>query len=103
MNKLYLGLLIIIFVIAFALRFYRLGEIPNGLYQDETAIGYNAYSIDKTGRDEHAVAYPIYFKSFGDYKLPVYVYATVVSEKLFGVNAFAVRFPSAFFGFLSVI
>ncbi len=93
----------IILLVAFVLRFYKLGEIPNGLYQDETAIGYNAYSVLTTGRDEHNVSWPLYFKSFGDQKLPIYIYATALSIKAFGLNGFAVRFPSALFGFFSVI
>ncbi|MEK7543324.1 MAG: glycosyltransferase family 39 protein [Patescibacteria group bacterium] len=93
----------VILLIAFLLRFYKLGEIPNGLYQDETAIGYNAYSILTTGRDEHSSPYPLYFKSFGDWKLPVYIYLTAGSVRLFGLNGFSVRFPSALFGVLSII
>jgi len=101
-NRYYLIILALIFVLAFFLRFNKLASIPNGLYQDEIAIGYNAYSILTTGKDEYGKAFPLYFKSFGDQKLPVYIYTTVISEKLFGVNAFAVRFPSAFFGLLTV-
>lgn len=96
-------LLVVIFVLAFFLRFYRLGEVPNGLYQDETAIGYNAYSLLQTGRDEHGVPFPLYFQSFGDYKLPVYIYLTTIPIQLFGLTEFAVRFPSALFGMLTVV
>lgn len=101
--KRYYFLLAAIFVIVFFLRFYQLGAVPFGLYQDESAIGYNAYSILTTGKDEYGRSLPVYFKSFGDYKLPVYIYATVGSVALFGLNEFAVRFPSALFGSLSVI
>jgi len=80
-----------------------LGEVPLGFYQDESAIGYNAYSILQTGKDEYGKTFPLYFKSFGDYKLPVYIYSVVPSIKLFGLNEFAVRFPSALFGFLTVV
>ena len=45
---------------------------------------------------------PVYFQSFGDWKLPVYVYATVPSIALFGLTGFAVRFPSAVFGILTI-
>ncbi len=96
-------LFVAIFLIGAILRFYALGSVPNGLYQDETAIGYNAYSILKTGKDEYGKPYPLYFKSFGDYKLPVYIYSTVASIKLFGLTPFAVRFPSALFGTLTLI
>lgn len=92
----------LILIVAFVLRLYRLNTIPSGLYQDETAIGYNAYSILMTGRDEHGVKFPLYFKSFGDYKLPVYIYTTVLPIKLFGLTPFAVRLPSAVFGFLTI-
>ena len=102
MKKTFVWVLIIFFLAVF-LRFYKLGEIPNGLYQDETAIGYNAYSILQTGKDEHGVSWPLYFKSFGDYKLPVYIYLTAISVKLFGLNEWAVRFPSALFGTLTVV
>lgn len=99
MNKFYF---IAILVLAGFLRFYQLGDIPNGLYQDETAIGYNAYSILKTGKDEYGKTFPLYFQSFGDWKLPVYIYLTVPSVALFGLTAFAVRLPSAIFGVLTV-
>ena len=102
-TRLQILLLGIIFLLAFILRFYKLGQIPYGLYQDETAIGYNAYSIRETGKDEHGESWPLYFKSFGDYKLPVYIYLTIVPVHLFGLTEFAVRFPSALFGFLTVI
>ena len=96
-------LLLFIFLLAAFLRFYKLGSIPYGFYQDESAIGYNALSILETGKDEYGKSFPLYFKSFGDYKLPIYIYATVGTVALFGLNEFAVRFPSAFFGFLTVI
>lgn len=91
-----------ILLVGFFLRFYKLGEIPNGLYQDETAIGYNAYSLITTGRDEYGKQFPLYFKSFGDYKLPVYIYLDTIPVYFLGLTAFAVRFPSAFFGFLTI-
>lgn len=102
-NKIHLFILIFIFLAALVLRFYKLGEVPSGFYQDESAIGYNAYSILKTGKDEHGQSFPLYFKSFGDYKLPVYIYMTALSIQMFGLNEFAVRFPSALFGFLTII
>ncbi len=102
-NNYHLLSLALIFSIALFLRFHQLSNIPNGLYPDETAIGYNAYSILLTGKDEYGENMPLYFRSFDDYKLPLYIYSTTLSIKLFGANAFAVRFPSAFLGSLSVI
>lgn len=92
----------IITILALYLRFYNLAIVPNGLYPDESAIGYNAYSILQTGKDEYGSVYPLYFKSFDDFKLPIYIYLTSLAIDIFGVNSFSVRFASAFFGSMSV-
>lgn len=96
-------LLIIIFIIGLLLRFYELGSVPNSLNWDEVSWGYNAYSIVQTGKDEHAVAFPLSFKAFGDFKQPMYVYLQTPGIALFGLSAFAVRFPSAFLGTLTIL
>lgn len=90
-------------LVAFILRFYKLGEVPISVDWDEAAIGYNAYSLIETGRDEFGQRFPIVFRSFDDYKPPLYIYLTIPSVLVFGVNEFAVRFPSAFFGTLTVL
>lgn len=99
----YKFVLLAIIILAAALRFYQLGTNPPGLDWDETAEGYNAYSILKTGRDEYGYKLPLSFRSFDDYKPPLYIYMTVPSVALFGVDDFAVRFPSAFLGVLTII
>ena len=95
--------LIIILILAAFLRFYQLNQNPPSLNWDEVSHGYNAYSILKTGTDEWGVRWPLIFRAYGDYKLPVYIYVTALSEAIFGVNGFAVRFPSALAGVLSVL
>lgn len=96
--------LVVILVIAFFLRFYKLSEVPISLYWDEVSLGYNAYSILKTGHDEHNVFMPFTnFAAFGDYKPPLYIYSAVPAIAIFGLNEFAVRFPSALFGVLTVL
>lgn len=92
-----------IVVLAFFLRVWRVGEIPPSLSWDEVSIGYNAYSILKTGRDEHGKFFPLdAFAAYGDYKPPLAVYVTVPSIAIFGLNEFAVRFPSVIFGTVTV-
>ena len=104
MSKSKLIILIGVVFLAAFLRFYQLGINPPSLAWDEAALGYNAYSIGETGRDEFGRFLPYdYFASFGDYKPPLYVYAAVLPVKIFGLNEFAVRFPSAFFGTLTVL
>lgn len=96
-------LLILIILLATFLRLYKLGQIPEGINRDEAAIGYNAFTILKTGRDEWGKILPFYFKSFGDWKMPVYIYLTVPSVAIFGLDEFSVRLPSAIFGILTVL
>jgi 4-amino-4-deoxy-L-arabinose transferase-like glycosyltransferase len=97
-------ILLLIILLAGFLRFYQLGSNPPFLTWDEVAWGYNAYSLGIDGKDEFGRFLPYdYFESFGDFKPPVYAYLTVLPIKIWGLNAFAVRFPSAFFGTLTVL
>jgi 4-amino-4-deoxy-L-arabinose transferase-like glycosyltransferase len=104
MKKYHKMLLAVIVLLAFILRFYKLGENPPSLTWDEAAWGYNAYSLGIDGKDEFGRFLPLdYLESFGDYKPPVYAYLTILPVKFFGLNEFAVRFPSALFGVLTVL
>lgn len=78
-------------------RIFDLEAAPPGLFFDESSIGYNALSILKTGHDEHGVLFPVYFKSVGDYKNPVYIYAVALVFSLFGASEFTLRFTSVLF------
>ncbi len=95
---------IIIVLLAALLRFYQLDTNPPSLTWDEAAWGYNAYSLGVSGTDEFWKFLPLdYIESFGDFKPPVYAYLGILLVKIFGLTEFAVRFPSAFFGVLTVI
>ena len=91
-----------IILLAFILRFYRLGDYP-ALNADEAAIGYNAYSLIQTGMDEHGNPWPIHFQSFNDYKPGLYFYVVLPFVKFFGLNVWSVRIPGAALGVLTVI
>lgn len=92
-----------ILLLSVFLRLYQLGSVPVGPDWDEAAIGYNAYSLLTTGKDEFGKTFPLVFRSFNDYKPPLYIYLTVPSIALFGLNTWAVRLPSAIAGILAVI
>jgi len=84
-------------------RFYKLDTIPPHLTPDEASLGYNAFSILNSLRDEHGKLLPIVFESFGDWKPGLYVYLSVIPVYLFGLNEFSTRFASALFGSISPI
>jgi len=97
-------LIVFILFFAFFLRFYKLGSNSPSLTWDEAAWGYNAYALGIDGRDEFGRFLPLdYLESFGDFKPPVYAYLDILPVKIFGLNEFATRFPSAFFGSLTVL
>lgn len=96
-------LLILILFLASALRLYALDKFPIGLNADEAALGYNAYSLLETGKDEHGAAWPLVFRSFDDYKPPLYVYLALPFVKILGLNVWSVRLPSAILGVLTVL
>ena len=95
-------LLIIILLLAAVLRFYKLDSYP-ALNADEAAIGYNAYSLIQTGKDEHGNPWPVHFQSFGDYKPGLYFYLVLPFVKVLGLNELAVRIPGATLGVLTVL
>jgi 4-amino-4-deoxy-L-arabinose transferase-like glycosyltransferase len=102
-RKITFYILSLIVLLGFFLRFYQLGNNPPSLDWDEASIGYNAYSILKTGADEYGNKFPLSIRSFDDYKPALYTYLDVVPVALFGLNEFSVRFPAAFFGSFAVL
>ena len=95
-------LVIGILILAVLIRIVALDKFPAGLNADEAAIGYNAWSLLETGKDEHSVSWPLVFRSFDDYKPPMYFYMVLPFVKFLGLNIWAVRLPSAILGVLSV-
>ncbi len=102
LNKESLALTLIV-ILAIFLRFFQLGCFPVSLTIDEVGIGYNAYSIWHTARDEFGTLLPLAFRSVGDFKPPVLIYLMAPSVAFFGLNEFGVRFPVALVGSLTVV
>ena len=92
-----------ILLFSLATHLWGTGSIPQGAYCDEASIGYDAWSILQTGADHHGSRLPVFFQSFGEYKYPLYIYATIPSVALFGLNEFSTRLPAALFGVLAVL
>src|SRR3989344_6012623 len=87
-------LFIIILLAAVFLRFYRLDVIPPHPSLDEVSIGYNAYSILQTGKDEFGYKLPILLRAYDDWRPAHYTYLVIPFVEFFGLNVFAVRLPS---------
>ena len=89
-------------VLAALARLYRLANIPNGFSPDEASYGYNGYSFLLTGRDRFGNAFPLFADNFGDLISTSYMWLTVPSIWLFGLDEFAVRLPAALAGIVTV-
>lgn len=96
-------LLLALLFFSFALRVYLANSNAFSLNWDEVSHGYNAYSILKTGKDEWGKIFPLIFRAYGDYKLPVYIYLVAIFEAFLGLSSIAVRLPSLIAGALTVI
>ena len=96
-------LLSFLFFFALFLRTYNLSSIPPGLHGDEASIGYNAYSLLKTAKDQNGNFLPIAIDQFGDFRPAGYHYLDVPFVAVLGLNAWAVRLPAAIFGALCVL
>ena len=89
-----------IVILALGLRLYKLGKVPISLHGDEVGVGYNAYSLLKTGRDEYGISWPISLRA--DIP-PLNTYITLVSIAVLGKTDFAIRLPSVLYGISGVV
>ena len=88
---------------AIALRFSFLSLIPPSASLDEATIGWNAYSILHTGRDEYGYFLPILLRAYDDYRPALYVYTVIPFVKIFGLQVLSVRLPSVIMSIATVI
>lgn len=104
LSKLTLILLTFITILSLSIRFYNLGDLPWNMQEDEAMTGYVGRYIIENGMDVYGNKWPLlYFDKFGDYYIIGPIYMKGLSTLVFGMNAFAVRFPTALFGALTVI
>ena len=114
------ALLLLVSLAAF-LRFWRLDQLPPGLYHDEAYYGLDALSLlrgetfprfyegwELYANDAHAqrpadpTRFPVFFE--GNYgREPLHVYLMALSIRLFGNTPFAVRAVAAAAGTLAVL
>ncbi len=95
-RKLTIILFIAILGLASFLRLWHLNQTPLGVWYDEA---YNALDALKASENNnYKIFYPENYGREG-----LYINILALSFKIFGVNNFALRFPSALFGILTII
>lgn len=93
-----------VLAIALLLRISFWGSVPPALYIDEVAMLAETQAILTHGTDIHGNSWwQAIFPSWGDYKLPVYIWLATIASWLVGVGETGVRLPSLLAGLLTVI
>ncbi|KXK09108.1 MAG: hypothetical protein UZ21_OP11001000161 [Microgenomates bacterium OLB22] len=96
------GIGVVMFLFSF-LWWFRSTVTPPCLNADEVAYAYNAFSIMKTGSDEHGNFLPLRLVSFNDFKMPMYSYVLVPFFWILGTADHVIRLANYFIGALLLI
>lgn len=90
--------LVLISVLGLVFYTRQLTTNPRGFFIDESSIAYNAATIAQTGRDEFGIAWPLYFRAFGEYKNPIYIYLVAGIYRISRPSMLGARLLSAVAG-----
>lgn len=97
------GIVLCIFALALFLRIYLIDRVPPSASLDEVSLGYNAYSIAKTGADEYGMKFPLLLRAYDDWRPALYTYFIIPFLPIFGLSATAVRLPSVVLGIVTIV
>lgn len=95
-------ILIGILLLAAFFRLYHLSSVPPSPSLDEVSIGYNAYSLVKTGADEYNTPHPMLLRAYDDYRPALYVYLVAPFVAVLGLVPIAVRLPSVMLSLVTI-
>lgn len=95
--------LLLITILGLFLRIYQLDKVPSSLFGDEVDVGYQAYSLLKTGKDLQGNSWPVLLQSLSEYRAPLFIYSVVPFINFLGLNEWGVRGASVFWGVLGII
>lgn len=96
-------LIFAIIALSLFLRLFNIAHVPPSPSLDEVSIGWNAYSISLTGKDEFQTGFPTVLRAYDDFRPAAYVYLVMPFVRVFGLTASAVRLPSILLSVASVV
>ncbi|WP_054114185.1 ArnT family glycosyltransferase [Marinagarivorans algicola] len=96
-------LIAVIALVAIFFHYYKVDTLPRGYYLDETSFGLNSATLVKDGTDEYGTPWPLYFKAYGEYKNPIFIYATAGFFKIFGISELSLRLTNVTFYVLAYL
>jgi 4-amino-4-deoxy-L-arabinose transferase-like glycosyltransferase len=100
-----LSIVVVVLALGFGVgvRTFRLDGVPPGFHWDEACVGYDAYSILKTGRDHHGHFLPLNEEGFNDYRRPLLTYSLIPLIEVLGLNVTTVRLGAALWGISDLV
>ncbi len=93
----------VVMLVGGALRLPSLLSNPISLFSDEIDMGYQAYSLLKTGCDYSGYCFPVQFHSFSDVQPPIPIYLIALSNLLGFSLEISIRLVPAIFGILGIL
>jgi len=97
------SILLFILLLAGFFRFYQLNQVPPSPSLDEVSLGWNAYCLLETGRDEYGYRWPVLLRAYDDWRPAGYVYLVIPFVKIFGLTVVAVRLPSVLLSLITIL
>jgi len=96
--------LFLIIVLAGVTRLYDMGNLPNGLHQDEAFVALNAFDLLAEGRDSAGHIWPVYMSSWGDGQSAMYIWLLIPFLLFSGgtVSLWLIRMPQLVISLLTV-
>lgn len=94
--------LIAILGFAAILRVWNLGSVPPSASMDEASVGWNAYSVLKTGRDEYGEFPLISQRGYDDWRRSTYLFLTIPFIALLDLQVIAIRLPAVLLSILTI-
>lgn len=92
--------LISLLLVSFFIRIYKIDTLS--LFGDEVDVGYQAFSIFKTGHDYKGNFLPVYIQSLSESRAPLLIYTSIPGIKIFGLTELGVRITPIIFGILNI-
>jgi len=85
------------------LHYADLKDAPPGFFSDEASVAYDAQGIATDFRDEHGDLLPVFFRSFGQWRGSLFVYAVALVFKVAGPGVVQARIVSTTISLLTAV
>lgn len=97
--------LFLILILAGVTRLYDMGNLPNGLHQDEAFVALNAFDLLAEGRDSAGHIWPVYMSSWGDGQSAMYIWLLLPFLLFSGgnINLWLIRMPQLVISLLTIV